>query len=51
MSGDSVFAWWPVAISEYRHPHWYPTGRWAWLRRVGRTKTVWWDTFYTELPK
>lgn len=42
------FAWWPVQISEYRHPYWHRTGKRAWLRYVIAGVTVWGDVYYTE---
>lgn len=51
MASENYFAWRPVPLSEFRPPYWYSTGKWAWLQRVARTRTVWWDTFYTEIQK
>lgn len=35
-AGEVVFAWRPVPLAEYRHPHWHMTGEYAWLCKVER---------------
>ena len=58
---ENWFAWRPVRLWHvHREPEgadplvkalyngWTTTGRWAWLRRVRRFRTLYGETFYTE---
>lgn len=56
---DTVFAWYPVRLAEFRprgdgplwpHPCWVRTGRYAWLRRVEVVRNlITGEAFHSEI--
>lgn len=45
---STKFAGLPVRLYRFNGKYWEPTGKKAWLRRIGYVDTVWFERFYVE---